>query len=82
MEVLSNAEEPRLTAHRWEVAPRTGDVLSDEKIDFAALLLSKAVLKGLRQAGFEHPSPIQLKAIPLGRCGFGLLADKFDLTYT
>uniref|UniRef100_F7ALE3 Probable ATP-dependent RNA helicase DDX20 n=1 Tax=Equus caballus TaxID=9796 RepID=F7ALE3_HORSE len=28
---------------------------------------------GLRAAGFERPSPVQLKAIPLGRCGFDLI---------
>ena len=25
----------------------------------------------LKRAGFERPSPIQLKAIPIGRCGVG-----------
>ena len=50
---------------------RTGDVLIAENVDFESLLLSDAVLKGLKAAGFERPSPIQLKAIPLGRCGLG-----------
>jgi hypothetical protein len=46
-------------------------VLLAEPADFESLLLSRPVLEGLRAAGFERPSPVQLKAIPLGRCGLG-----------
>ena len=60
------------TAHKLDKKPRTGDVISGEDIDFPGLLLSKPVLKGLKQSGFERPSPIQLKTIPLGRCGLGM----------
>ncbi|TMS16431.1 putative ATP-dependent RNA helicase DDX20 [Larimichthys crocea] len=42
-------------------------------IDFNSLLLSQPVLEGLSAAGFQKPSPIQLKAIPLGRCGLDLI---------
>ncbi|XP_078011074.1 LOW QUALITY PROTEIN: putative ATP-dependent RNA helicase DDX20 [Phascolarctos cinereus] len=52
---------------------RTGDVLLAEPADFGSLLLSRPVLEGLRAAGFERPSPVQLKAIPLGRCGLDLI---------
>ncbi|XP_076976022.1 putative ATP-dependent RNA helicase DDX20 [Tamandua tetradactyla] len=52
---------------------RTGDVLLTEPADFESLLLSRPVLEGLRAAGFERPSPVQLKAIPLGRCGLDLI---------
>ncbi|XP_058572191.1 probable ATP-dependent RNA helicase DDX20 [Neofelis nebulosa] len=52
---------------------RTGDVLLAEPADFESLLLSRPVLEGLRAAGFERPSPVQLKAIPLGRCGLDLI---------
>lgn len=65
--------ETKLTAHQWDIAPRTDDVHHSEKINFAALHLSDEILRGLQQSGFERPSPIQLKAIPLGRCGFGEL---------
>ena len=41
-------------------------------MDFAGLLLSDSVLEGLKNAGFARPSPIQLKAIPLAKCGFGV----------
>ena len=50
---------------------RTGDVLLAEPGDFESLLLSRPVLEGLQAVGFERPSPVQLKAIPLGRCGLG-----------
>jgi len=61
----------RRTAHTWNVIPRTDDVQIDEKITFVGLLLSEPVLRGLKVTGFDRPSPIQIKAIPLGRCGFG-----------
>jgi ATP-dependent RNA helicase DDX20 len=58
-------------AHNIRKKPRTRDVLSGESVDFAGLLLSPPVLQGLKDAGFVRPSPIQLKTIPLGRCGLG-----------
>ncbi|XP_041052212.1 probable ATP-dependent RNA helicase DDX20 [Carcharodon carcharias] len=65
----------RRTAHSIDQRRRTGDVLlaGPEQLDFGALLLTQPVLEGLREAGFERPSPIQLKAIPLGRCGLDLI---------
>lgn len=62
---------PRQTAHVLEDKPRTQDVFINEDIDFTGMLLSDVTLKGLHKSGFRKPSPIQLKAIPLGRCGFG-----------
>lgn len=58
-------------AHKFKDKTRTDDVIISESVDFSSLLLSKSVLKGLTDAGFQKPSPIQLKAIPLGRCGLG-----------
>eukprot|EP00058_Branchiostoma_floridae_P009040 XP_002594528.1 hypothetical protein BRAFLDRAFT_87751 [Branchiostoma floridae] len=60
-------------AHKLREGWRTEDVLNTEGADFASLLLSEPVQRGLTQAGFERPSPIQLKAIPLGRCGLDLI---------
>ncbi|NXE06627.1 DDX20 helicase, partial [Lophotis ruficrista] len=49
---------------------RTRDVLvPGGPSDFGSLLLSAPVVAGLEAAGFRRPSPVQLKAIPLGRCG-------------
>ncbi|NXC15284.1 DDX20 helicase, partial [Corythaeola cristata] len=53
---------------------RTRDVLvPGGPADFGSLLLSAPVLAGLEAAGFHRPSPVQLKAIPLGRCGLDLI---------
>ena len=62
-------------AHKLNEKDRTGDVIINEDVNFEGLLLSENVLKGLKSAGFERPSPIQLKAIPLGRCGLGKMVD-------
>lgn len=59
--------------HNIQGKSRTGDVLINENVDFSGLLLSDKVLSGLQKAGFQRPSPIQLKAIPLGRCGLGII---------
>ncbi|KAK0152396.1 putative ATP-dependent RNA helicase DDX20 [Merluccius polli] len=63
----------RKAAHDIETRSRTDDVVLSEGIDFTSLLLSQPVLDGLSASGFEKPSPIQLKAIPLGRCGLDLI---------
>ncbi|KAK3576653.1 hypothetical protein CHS0354_004938 [Potamilus streckersoni] len=60
-------------AHLFKDKQRTGDVTISEDVDFNGLLLSDPVTKGLKNSGFERPSPIQLKAIPLGRCGLDLI---------
>ncbi|XP_040007566.1 probable ATP-dependent RNA helicase DDX20 [Xiphias gladius] len=67
------ASSGKKAAHDIETRKRTDDVLLSEGIDFGSLLLSQAVLDGLSAAGFRKPSPIQLKAIPLGRCGLDLI---------
>ncbi|KAJ9599213.1 hypothetical protein L9F63_010297, partial [Diploptera punctata] len=63
----------RQTAHNLEDKPRTQDVFVNEDVDFTGMLLSESILEGLHKSGFIKPSPIQLKAIPLGRCGFDLI---------
>ncbi|NXM13125.1 DDX20 helicase, partial [Ploceus nigricollis] len=61
---------PREAAGRF----RTRDVLlPGGPSDFGSLLLSPPVLAGLEADGFHRPSPVQLKAIPLGRCGLDLI---------
>ncbi|XP_018415258.1 PREDICTED: probable ATP-dependent RNA helicase DDX20 [Nanorana parkeri] len=64
-----------MAAHSLGSRPRTGDVLqaTGETQDFKTLLLSRPVLEGLEAAGFTKPSPVQSKAIPLGRCGLDLI---------
>ena len=53
------------------VKERTKDIELDENVSFDDLILTKSVLDGLKSAGFHKPSPIQLKAIPLGKLGLG-----------
>lgn len=70
------AAATKRAAHDLETRKRSDDVLQAEGLDFSSLLLSPAVLEGLTAAGFQRPSPIQLKAIPLGRCGLGAFRDR------
>ncbi|XP_026101012.1 probable ATP-dependent RNA helicase DDX20 [Carassius auratus] len=64
---------PVNAAHELQSRTRTEDVLMNGGVEFSSLLLSKHVLEGLSASGFHKPSPIQLKAIPLGRCGLDLI---------
>ena len=40
--------------------------------DFKALMLRDEVVRGLEHAGYERPSPVQARAIPLGKFGADL----------
>ena len=50
---------------------RTEDISTESNLDFESFYLSPNVLNGLKKAGFQHPSPIQEKAIPLAKLGVG-----------
>ncbi len=50
---------------------RTDDVKIQGNIGFSDLMISEDVLHGLKRSGFKIPSPIQLKAIPIAKLGFG-----------
>ena len=78
----SKAEKKRLIGQRFEAKPRTEDITIDEAITFSDLILSPNIIKGLTKAGFHKPSPIQLKAIPLGRFGLGRYRELIVLVYT
>ena len=71
-------------AHQFNEKARTEDVIwtptatdlhlsQKNTLSFADMGLSTNVLKGLHAAGFERPSPVQVKAIPLGRLGVDLI---------
>jgi len=60
-------------AHDINKKQRTSDIKIEEDITFFQMKLPRDILDGLMSAGFQKPSPIQLKAIPLGRYGFGNL---------
>ncbi|KAL3905019.1 MAG: hypothetical protein SGPRY_011067, partial [Prymnesium sp.] len=55
-------------------AMRSHDLQGEEATDFSELRLSDPLLRALSEAGFEQPSPIQAKAIPLGLFGLDLIA--------
>ncbi|XP_055621569.1 probable ATP-dependent RNA helicase DDX20 [Toxorhynchites rutilus septentrionalis] len=52
---------------------RTVDVEFDESLFFEKMFLSESVVRGLTRNNFVHPSPIQARAIPLGKLGLDLL---------
>ncbi|XP_066975045.1 LOW QUALITY PROTEIN: probable ATP-dependent RNA helicase DDX20 [Macrobrachium rosenbergii] len=60
-------------AHIIDDRERTVDIQTEENVDFRSMYLSEHVLNGLKASGFERPSPIQLAAIPLGRCGLDMV---------
>lgn len=68
--------QPRI-GHKLELKSRTGDIRLDEDLSFVDLGLGSVLIKGLSRSGFEKPSPIQLAAIPHGRCGLGLCPSLF-----
>ncbi|XP_060519725.1 probable ATP-dependent RNA helicase DDX20 isoform X2 [Cylas formicarius] len=65
--------ETKKLAHSLEDKTRTRDVIAEGNVSFESLVLPGNVLKGLIDNGFHKASPIQIKAIPLGKCGFDLL---------
>lgn len=54
------------------IVARTADVVITENVPFSKMFLSDHVLAGLTKCGFQYPSPIQLRAIPIGCCGLGI----------
>lgn len=58
-------------SHSFEKKERTEDVKTLDDVKFADLHLSSNILLGLNKAGYSKPSPIQLEAIPIGKCGIG-----------
>ncbi|KAG0213351.1 DEAD (Asp-Glu-Ala-Asp) box polypeptide 20 [Mortierella sp. GBA30] len=52
----------------------SSDVQINEDLDFSSLVSNPALLNGLTESGYQRPSPIQLKTIPLGRLGLDLIA--------
>ncbi|XP_068618401.1 probable ATP-dependent RNA helicase DDX20 [Battus philenor] len=62
-------------AHNVKERERTQDIRINQDITFDTMLLTPCTLQGLKDSGFYKPSPIQLHAIPLGKCGFDLLLE-------
>lgn len=49
----------------------SADVEINENVTFADMMLKADTLAGLTKCNFVKPSPIQLRAIPIGCCGMG-----------
>lgn len=60
---------------------KTRDVETNEDVSFRDMMLSEQVLAGLTKCNFEKPSPIQMRAIPIGRCGLGKCSRTFSCIY-
>jgi ATP-dependent RNA helicase DDX6/DHH1 len=54
--------------------PQTEDVTATKGLDFEDFYLQNELLKGIFEAGFEKPSPIQEEAIPVALTGRDILA--------
>ncbi|KAF9340236.1 DEAD (Asp-Glu-Ala-Asp) box polypeptide 20 [Linnemannia elongata] len=52
----------------------SSDVHINEDLDFSSLVSNPVLLKGLTESGYQRPSPIQLKTIPMGRLGLDMIA--------
>ncbi|KAG0288689.1 DEAD (Asp-Glu-Ala-Asp) box polypeptide 20 [Linnemannia gamsii] len=52
----------------------SSDVHINENLDFSSLVSNPLLLKGLTESGYQRPSPIQLKTIPMGRLGLDMIA--------
>ncbi|VDM17255.1 unnamed protein product [Hydatigera taeniaeformis] len=77
---VADASEETRVAHQLDSSERTEDVISvndllphTSDLSFADMGLSVDVLQGLQAAGFRRPSPVQVKAIPLGRLGVDMI---------
>ncbi|CAH8498021.1 unnamed protein product [Schistosoma intercalatum] len=66
-------QEQKRTADVLGENVSNGNCANSRNIHFVDLQLSTPVLHGLHDAGFIRPSPIQVKAIPLGRLGMDLI---------
>lgn len=63
-----------LMGHDREHKTRSKDVVVEsqfEDLDFADMQISDAIVKGLKVCRYDKPTPIQLRAIPLGKLNYG-----------
>ncbi|XP_057373488.1 probable ATP-dependent RNA helicase DDX20 [Daphnia carinata] len=73
MESEFQRKSKKSNAHSFTSKERTEDVDIQENLTFSDMHLSSQVLKGLTKAGYVKPSPIQLDAIPIGKCGIDMV---------
>ena len=69
--MMSSSPSRRRIAHCVSNGDRSDDVVGGSIPTFEAMLLSRRTLMGLQKSGFQTPSPIQAKTIPMAKCGVG-----------
>lgn len=63
-----------LKAPPKDTRPQTEDVTATKGLEFEDFLISRPLMMGVFEAGFEKPSPIQEAAIPVALTGRDILA--------
>uniref|UniRef100_A0A1B6CUG5 RNA helicase n=1 Tax=Clastoptera arizonana TaxID=38151 RepID=A0A1B6CUG5_9HEMI len=70
-----NEKKMAQIAHNFNSKHRSDDVILRENVNFQSYGFSNPVAKGLEDAGFVKPSPIQFKSISEGLIGFDLIIE-------
>ncbi|RKO95161.1 hypothetical protein CAUPRSCDRAFT_9341, partial [Caulochytrium protostelioides] len=74
---MASAEDDwrkNLVAPKRDTRQQTEDVIGKRGTSFEDYFLTREILMGLFEAGFEHPSPIQEESIPMILAGRDMLA--------
>jgi len=66
-------EEEATNGEIQQPKQRTADISVSEDFTFSKFLLSDSLLKSLDTLHFVKPSPIQLKVVPLAKCGLDMI---------
>ncbi|KAF2666506.1 ATP-dependent RNA helicase DHH1 [Microthyrium microscopicum] len=67
-------QQPAFQAPPRDSRPQTEDVTATKGLEFEEFYLSRELLQGIFEAGFEKPSPIQEEAIPVALTKRDILA--------
>lgn len=70
----SGGAQSALTKPPKDLRPQTEDVTNTKGLEFEEFLISRNLMMGIYEAGFEKPSPIQEAAIPVALTGRDILA--------
>jgi ATP-dependent RNA helicase DDX6/DHH1 len=70
----SATKYPGATAPPRDTRPQTEDVTATRGLDWEEFYLTRELLMGIFEAGFEKPSPIQEESIPVALTGRDILA--------
>jgi ATP-dependent RNA helicase DDX6/DHH1 len=71
---VSSSKYPGANAPVKDLRPQTEDVTNTRGLEWEEFYLSRELLMGIFEAGFEKPSPIQEEAVPVAMTGRDILA--------